>query len=83
MFGRRRRRYPSREAFVASPHQQTRDGWHGRPSSSPSQDEGQTPTKSAGLASLTSPRGPRGIRPTVTGPAWIGKLRASFVIAFL
>jgi hypothetical protein len=83
MLGQRRRRYPSREAFVASPHQRTRDGRRGRPSSSPSQDEGQTPTKSTGPASLISPGGPRGIRPTITGPAWTGELRASFVIAFL
>jgi hypothetical protein len=40
---RRRRRNPSREAFVVSPHQRTRDDWRGCPSSSPSQDEGQTP----------------------------------------
>jgi hypothetical protein len=83
MLGRRRRRYPSCEAFVASRHQRTRDGWRDRPSSSASQDEGQTPTKSAGPTSLISPGGPHGIQPTVTGPVWTGKLRASFVITFL
>jgi hypothetical protein len=83
MLGRRRRRYPSREAFVVSLHQQTRDDWRGCPSSSPSQDKGQTPTKSAGPTSLILSGGPRGIRPTVTGPAWTGRLRASSVIAFL
>jgi hypothetical protein len=83
MLGRRRRRYPSSKAFVASLHQRTRDDWRGCPSSSPSQDEGQTPTKSAGPVSLISPGGPRGIRPTVMAPAWTGKLRASSVIAFL
>jgi hypothetical protein len=40
LLGRRRRRYPSREAFVASPHQRRRDDWRGCPSSSPLQDEG-------------------------------------------
>jgi hypothetical protein len=43
MLGRRRRRNPSREAFIASPHRRTCDDWRGYPSSSPSQDEGQTP----------------------------------------
>jgi hypothetical protein len=32
---------------------------------------------------LTRPRGPRGIRPVVTGPARRSVLRAQFVIAFL
>jgi hypothetical protein len=83
MLGRRQRRYPSLEAFVASLHQRTRDEWRGCPSSSPLQDEGQTPTKSAGPTSLISPGGPRGIQPTAMGPAWTDRLRASSVIAFL
>jgi hypothetical protein len=83
MWGQRPRRYPSREAFVALLHQRTRDDWRGCPLSSPLQDEGQTPTKSAGPASLISLGGPRGIRPTVAGHAWTGKLRASSVITFL
>jgi hypothetical protein len=66
--GAKRRRYPLREPFVDSLHQRTRDDWRGCPSSSPLQDEGQTPTKSAGPASLISPGGPRGIWPTATGP---------------
>jgi hypothetical protein len=83
MLGQRQRRYPSLEAFVVSLHQRTRDDWLGFPSSSPSQDEGQTPTKSDGPTSLIAPGGPRGIRPTATGPSWTGRLRASAVIAFL
>jgi hypothetical protein len=83
MLGRRRRRYPSLEAFIASLHQRTRDDWCGCPSSSLLKDEGQNPTKSAGPASLILPGGPRGIRPTATGPAWTVRLRASSVIAFL
>jgi hypothetical protein len=55
VLGQRRRRYPSREAFVASLHQRTRDDWRGCPSSPPLQDGGQTPTKSAGPAPLISP----------------------------
>jgi hypothetical protein len=51
MLGRRRRRYPSREAFVTSLHHD----WHGCPSSSPLQDEGQTPTKSASPAPSSRP----------------------------
>jgi hypothetical protein len=47
MLGRRRRRYPSREVFVASLHQRMRDDRRGCPSSSPLQGEGQTPTESA------------------------------------
>jgi hypothetical protein len=78
MLGRRRRRYPSLDAFVASLHQR-----RPRPSilplSSRLQDEGKTPTKSH---VLIAPGGPCGIRPTVTGPARVSVLRASYVIVF-
>jgi hypothetical protein len=43
VLGRRRRCNPLCEAFVASPHQRMCDDWRGCPSSSPSQDKGQTP----------------------------------------
>jgi hypothetical protein len=56
--GRRRRRYSSREAFVASLHQRRRDDRHGCPSSYQLQDEGQTPTKSASPASSSRPEAP-------------------------
>jgi hypothetical protein len=62
---------------------ETRDDWRGCPSSSPLQDEGQTPTKSAGPVPLILSTGPCGIRPTAMGPAWTCRLRASSVIAFL
>ena len=55
VLGRRRRRYPSCEAFVASLHQRRRDDRHGCPSSSPLQDEGQTQTKSANPACSSRP----------------------------
>jgi hypothetical protein len=40
------------------------------------------PMKSTGPAPLISPGGPRGIQPTIMGPAWTGRLQASSVIAF-
>jgi hypothetical protein len=55
LLGRRRRCYPSREAFVALLHQRRRDDRHGCPSSSPLQDEGQTPAKSANPACSSRP----------------------------
>jgi hypothetical protein len=55
MLGQKRRRYPSRGAFIASLHQLRQDDRRGCPSSSPLQDEGQTPTKSTSPASSSCP----------------------------
>jgi hypothetical protein len=55
VLGRRRRSYPSREVFVASLHQRMRDDRRGCPSSSPLQDEGQSPTESASPTSSSHP----------------------------
>jgi hypothetical protein len=58
MLGRRRRRYPSLQAFVTSLHQQRKD------------DRRKTKAYDEVSPShvLIRPRGPRGIRPTVIGP---------------
>jgi hypothetical protein len=72
MLGRRRRRYPSLQAFVSSLHQRRQDDRRGPPFI--------LLTKAHDEVSLshipTRPGGPRGIRPTVTGPARRSVLRA-------
>jgi hypothetical protein len=60
MLGRRRRRYPSLEAFVASLHQRRQgrrsdEDFAGALRSSPLRDEGKTPTMSASLTSSSGP----------------------------
>jgi hypothetical protein len=86
MLGRRRRRYPSLQAFATSLHHRRQDGGMDHPPSSSPQDEGlqRSPTtKSSSSCVLTQPGGPRGIWPIVTGPTRRSVLRAWFVIAFL
>jgi hypothetical protein len=63
MLGRRQRRYPSLEAFVTLLHQRRRDDRRGRPSSSPSLDEGQTPMESASHVSSSRPEAHVGFGP--------------------
>jgi hypothetical protein len=62
MLGRRQRRYPSLDAFVASLHQQ-RPRPSGLPSSSTLQDEGKTPTKSTSSASSSRSKAHVGFNP--------------------
>jgi hypothetical protein len=52
----------------------------GPPSSPSLQDEGSVEVYESHV--VTTPVGPCGIRPIVTGPAWRSVLRAAFVIAF-
>ena len=82
MLGRRRRRYPSLQAFVnlAAPTEAK------RPAGStlrPVLWKTQAYDEVAPSHVLTQPGGPRGIRPIVTGPARRSVLRARFVMAFL
>jgi hypothetical protein len=55
MLGRRRRRYPSREVFVASLRQRMRDDRRACPLPSPLQGEGQSPMESACPTSSSRP----------------------------
>jgi hypothetical protein len=82
MLGRRRRRYPSLQAFVnlAAPTEAK------RPAGStlrPLHCKTKAYDEVAPSHVLTQPGGPRGIRPIVTGPARRSVLRARFVMAFL
>jgi hypothetical protein len=87
MLGRRRRRYPSLDAFIASLHQRRQGRWYDEDFASglrsyPSRDEGKTPMLVCQPHILIGSGSPSGIRPTVTGPTGISVLRASSVIAF-
>jgi hypothetical protein len=74
MLGRRRRRYPSLQAFVNSLHQWRQDDRRGPPFVLFTARRRPT-TKSFHPTVSVLPGGPRGIRPIVTGPARIGVLR--------
>jgi hypothetical protein len=91
MLGRRRRRYPLLDAFVASLHQRCQGrrsdedfgtGLRGFPSLFSIARRRQDSDDVCQLHVLIVPGSPCGIRPTVMGPAWISVLRASSVIAF-
>jgi hypothetical protein len=82
MLGRRRRSYPSLEAFanLAAPTEAK------RPAGStlrPLHCKTKAYDEVAPSHVLTQPGGPRGIRPIVTGPARRSVLRARLVMAFL
>jgi hypothetical protein len=82
MLGRRRRRYPSLQAFVdlAAPTEAK------RPAESTLRPLHCKTKAYDGVApshALTQPGGPCRIRPIVTGPARRSVLRAQFVMAFL
>jgi hypothetical protein len=82
MLGRRRRRYPSLDAFVdlAAPTEPKRPAvstLHPTRCKTKAYDE-VTPFRG-----LVQHEGPHGIRPIVTGPARLSILRARFVEAFL
>jgi hypothetical protein len=82
VLGRRRRRYPSLQAFVnlAAPTEAKRPA---RPTLRPLHRKMKAYDEVAPSHALTRPGGTRGIRPIVTGPARRGVLQAQFVIAFL
>jgi hypothetical protein len=82
MLGRRRRRYPSLDAFadLAAPTEAK------RPAVStlrPTRCKTKTYDEVAPSRVLVQHEGPRGIQPIVTGPARLSVLRARFVKAFL
>jgi hypothetical protein len=82
LLGRRRRRYPSLDAFasLAAPTEAK------RPTGStlrPLHCKTKAYDEVAPSPVLVQPGGPRGIRPIVTGPAQLSVLRAQFVMAFL
>jgi hypothetical protein len=82
MLGRRRRHYPSLQAFVnlVAPTEAK------RPAGStlrPIHYKTKAYDEVAPSHVLTQPGGPRGIRPIVTGPAWRSVLQARLVMAFL
>jgi hypothetical protein len=82
MLGRRRRRYPSLDAFVdlTTPTEAK------RPTVStlrPTRRKTKAHDEVAPFRVLIQHEGPRGIRPIVTGPARLSVLRARFVKAFL
>jgi len=82
MLGRRRRRYPSLDAFVdlAAPTEAK------RPAVStlrPTRCKTKAYDEVAPSRALIQHEGPRGIWPIVTGPARLSVLRARFVKAFL
>jgi hypothetical protein len=82
MLGRRRRRYPSLDAFadLAAPTEAK------RPTVStlrPTRRKTKAYDKVAPSRVLVQHEGPRGIRPIVTGPARLSVLRVRFVKAFL
>jgi hypothetical protein len=82
MLGRRRRRYPSLDAFadLAAPTEAK------RPAVStlrPTRRKTKAHDEVAPSPVLVQHEGPRGIRPIVTGPARMSVLRARFVKAFL
>jgi hypothetical protein len=82
MLERRRRRYPSPDAFInlAAPTEAK------RPVDStlrPLRCKTKAYDKVAPSRVLVQHEGPRGIRPIVAGPARLSVLRARFVMAFL
>jgi hypothetical protein len=82
MLGRRRRRYPSLDAFadLAAPAEAK------RPAVStlrPTRRKTKAYDKVTPSRVLVQHEGPRGIRPIVTGPTRLSVLRARFVEAFL
>jgi hypothetical protein len=82
MLGRRRRRYPSLEAFtnLTAPTEAKRPA---RPTLRPLHCKTMAYDEAAPYHVLTQPGGPRGIRPIVSGPARRSVLRARLVMAFL
>jgi hypothetical protein len=82
MLGRRRRRYPSLQAFVnlAAPTEAKQPA---RSTLRPLHCKTKAYDGVAPSLVLTQPGGPRGIQPIVTGPARRSVLRARFVMAFL
>jgi hypothetical protein len=82
MLGRRRRHYPSLEAFanLVVPTEAKRRRF---PPFVHYTARRRPTTRSPTSHVLVKHEGPRGIRPIVTGPAWLSALRARFVIAFL
>jgi hypothetical protein len=82
MLGRRRRRYPSLQAFInlAAPTEAKRPA---RPALLFLHYKKKAYDEVAPSLVLTQLGGPRGIRPIVTGPEWRSVLRARFVMAFL
>jgi hypothetical protein len=82
MFGQRRRQYPSLDA-CANLAAQTEAK---RPAVSTLRPTGcrmKAYDEVAPSRVLVEHEGPHGIRPIVTGPAWLSVLRARFVKAFL
>jgi hypothetical protein len=82
MLGRRRRRYPSLDAFadLAAPTEAK------QPAVStlrPTRRKTKAYDEVAPPRGLVQHEGPRGIRPIVTGPARLSVLRARFVKAFM
>jgi hypothetical protein len=82
MLGRRRRRYPSLDAFadLATPTEPK------RPTVStlrPTRCKTKAYDEVALSRGLVQHEGPHGIQPIVTGPAQLSVLRAQFVKAFL
>jgi hypothetical protein len=82
MLGRRRRRYPSLQAFVNSLHQQRQDDRRGPPFALFTARLRPT-TKSFHPTSSVLHGGTSGTRPIVTGLARRSVLRARSVMAFL
>jgi hypothetical protein len=82
MLGRRRRRYPSLQAFVnlAAPTEAKRLAGS---TLRPLHYKTKAYDDVAPSHVLTRPGGPRGIRPIVIGPTRRSVLRARFVMAFL
>jgi hypothetical protein len=82
MLGRRRRRYPSLDAFADL----TEPTEAKRPAIStlrPTRCKTKAYDEVAPSCVLVQHEGPHGIRPIVTGPARLSVLRARFVKAFL
>jgi hypothetical protein len=75
LLGRRRRHYPSLQALVNSLHQRRQDDWRDPPLH-PLHCKSKAYDEVSPSHVLTRPRGSRGIRPIVTGPARTGVLRA-------
>jgi hypothetical protein len=82
MLGRRRRRYPSLDAFanLAAPTEAKRLAAY---TLRPTYCKTKAYNEVAPSREVVDHEGPCGIRPIVTSPAWLCVLRARFVQAFL
>ena len=82
LLGRRRRRYPSLDAFadLAAPTEEKRLAV---PTLRPTHGKTKASDEVAPSRGLVQREGPRRIRPIVIGPARLSALRARFVKAFL